>query len=316
MVVRPISLKRLLLRLAAGLLLAACQPAGPAGPASSPGQLRVVATFSILGDLVQNVAGDRIALTVLVGPDGDAHSYEPAPADTRALAEAALIIENGLEFEGWLDDLYTSSGSQAARVAVSDGITPLEAGEQAGEDEHGHGEFDPHLWQSVPNAIQMVRNIAAALAAADPANAAAYRANADAYLAQLDELQRYIENQVASLPAERRKLVTNHDTFAYFAQAYGFTIVGDALGAISTEGGEPSAAQMAQLADLIRAEGVPALFAENVEGSQVIERLAQETGVKIGPPLYTDALSRPGASGDTYLRLMRYNVDSIVGALR
>ncbi len=309
----PVAFKLLSLSLAAALGLAACAPAAPA----DPGRLAVVATFSILGDLVKNVAGDRADVLVLVGPDGDAHSYEPAPGDSRALAEADLIFENGLEFESWLDDLYTSSGSQAARVAVSDGITPLEAGEHAeAADEHGHGEFDPHLWQSVPNAIQMVRNIAAALAAADPANADAYRANADAYLAQLDELQRYIENQVASLPAGRRKLVTNHDTFAYFAQAYGFTIVGDALGAISTEGGEPSAAQMAQLADLIRAEGVPALFAENVEGSQVIERLAQETGVKIGPPLYTDALGRPGTSGDTYLRLMRYNVDSIVGALR
>ncbi|MBL8057777.1 MAG: zinc ABC transporter substrate-binding protein [Anaerolineales bacterium] len=292
--------------LTAGLLLAACQGAAPT-PAAS-GRLTVVATFSILGDLVQRVAGDQVELLVLVGADGDAHSYEPAPTDTRALAEAGLIFENGLGFESWLDDLYAASGSTARRVVASEGLALVAA--------DAPGEFDPHIWQSVPNARQMVKTIQAALADADPAHAGVYQANAEAYLKQLDELHAYILAQTASLPAERRKLVTNHDTFAYFAQAYGFTIVGDALGGSTTEGGEPSAAQMAQLADAIRAAGVPAIFAENVEGSQTVQRLAQETGVKLGPPLYTDALGRPGTPGETYLGLMRYNAEAIVGALR
>lgn len=300
----------LLVRFAAAalaLLLAACQPAATPAPS---GVLRVVATFSILGDLVQNVAGDHVELTVLVGPDGDAHSYEPAPSDLRALAGADLIIENGVEFETWLDDLYAASGSTAQRVVASTAVELLEAAE------HGHGEHDPHVWQSVPNVIAMVAQIEAALAAADSAHTADYQANAAAYRQQLEALHAYIQEQVNTLPAERRKLVTNHDTFGYFARDYGFTIVGTALGSASTEGGEPSAADVTALAEAIRAEGVPAVFAENIEGSRLIERLATETGLRVGPPLYTDALGQPGTAGATYLNLMRYNVDAIVGALR
>ncbi len=306
--------------LAVSLMLAACQPA--ASPAPAADTLNVVATFSILGDLVQNVGGEHITLTVLVGPDGDAHSYEPAPSDLRALAEADLIFENGVEFESWLDDLYTASESKAQRVVTSTGLELLEAGahedDHAAEDgdEHAHGEHDPHIWQSVPNVIAVVAQIQAGLAAADPAHAADYQANAAAYQQELESLHAYIQAQVASLPAERRKLVTNHDTFGYFARDYGFTIVGAALGAVTTEGGEPSAADIAKLAEAIRAEGVPAIFAENVESSRLIERLAAETDLRVGPPLYTDALGQPGTAGATYLNLMRYNVDAIVAALR
>ena len=297
------------------LLLAACQPAPTPAPAS--GQLKVVATFSILGDLVRNVAGDKVALTVLVGPDGDTHTYEPTPGDSRALAEAALVFENGLGFEGWIDELYTSSGSKATRVAASDGIEPLEGQEHRDEEAgHAHGEFDPHLWHSVPNAIQMVKNIRAALAHADPANAATYQANAGAYLTQLEELHQIIIAQINTLPAERRKLVTNHDALGYFAHAYGFTLLGDALGSVSTEAAEPSAAQIASVADGIRQAGVPAIFTENIEGAQVIEQIAKEAGVTVAPPLYTDALGPPGSDGATYLQMMRYNADVIVGALK
>jgi ABC-type Zn uptake system ZnuABC Zn-binding protein ZnuA len=268
-------------------------------------------------------------LLVLVGADGDTHTYEPTPGDSRALAEAALVFENGLEFESWIDELYTASGSKAIRVAASDGIEPLEgeahhdeeddhaeSGTPEAEDEHGHGEFDPHLWHSVSNAIQMVKNIRAALASADPANAATYQANADAFIAKLEELNGYLTAQVSALPAERRKLITNHDALGYFAHAYGFTIVGDALGSVTTEAAEPSAAQIAQVADAIRREGVPAIFTENIEGSQVIEQIAREAGVSVAPPLYTDALGPPGSEGATYLQMMRYNMDVIVNALK
>ncbi|MGQ0603060.1 MAG: metal ABC transporter solute-binding protein, Zn/Mn family [Anaerolineales bacterium] len=310
-------------------LLAACQPTPIVPPApAAASQLKVAATNSILGDLVQNVAGDRVELFVLVGADGDTHTYEPTPGDSRTLAEADLVFENGLEFESWIDDLYTSSGSKAIRVAASDGIEPLEGGEyheEAGhneggtpeaEEEHGHGEFDPHIWHSVPNAIQMVKNIRAALASADAANAAEYQANTDAFIVRLQELDNYLTTQVNTLPAERRKLITNHDALGYFANAYGFTIVGDALGSVSTEAAEPSAAQIAEVADAIRREGVPVLFTENIEGSQVIEQIAREAGVKVAPALYTDALGPAGSEGATYLTMMRYNVDVIVSALR
>jgi zinc/manganese transport system substrate-binding protein len=305
------------------VLLAACQPAPAASPTPATGKLKVVVTYSILGDLVQNVAGDRIELFVLVGADGDTHSYEPTPSDNRRLAEANLVIENGLEFERWIDDLYTASGSKAIRVAASDGVAPLageevhdESGTPEAEDEHGHGKFDPHLWQSVPNAIQMVKNIRAALSSADAANAAVYQANADAFIAKLEELNADITTQVNTLPADSRKLVTNHNALCYFAQAYGFALVGDALGSLSTEVAEPSAAQIAEVTDAIQREGVRAIFTENIEGSQVIEQIAREVGVTVAPALYTDALGPAGSEGDSYLKMMRYNVAVIVNALK
>ncbi|MCS6910014.1 MAG: metal ABC transporter substrate-binding protein [Anaerolineales bacterium] len=303
------------------LALAACAPT--ATPIAG-GKLKVVATYSILGDLVQNVGGDKIGLRVLVGPDSDPHNYEPTPADSVALAEANVVFENGLEFETWLDDLFKASGSQATRVAVSDGIEPikLEAehghGDEHGhEEEHGHehGEYDPHIWQSVANAKQMVRNIQAALIAADPANRATYDSNAQAYLSELEALEAFIKEQVNTLPPERRKLVTSHDTFGYFARDYGFEIVATALHA-TAEGAEPSAQEFAQLVEEIKAAGVPAIFAENTINPGLMERLAAEAGVKLGPTLFTDALSKPGAGGETFIKMMRHNIEAIVGALK
>lgn len=298
------------------LVLAACAPA--AAPAAG-GRLRVVATHSILGDLVQNVGGDKIDLRVLVGPDSDPHSYEPTPADSVALAEAKVVFENGLEFETWLNDLFKASGSRATRVVVSDGIEPIKLDAEHEHEEEGHeeehGEYDPHVWQSVANAKQMVRNIQAALAAADPANRATYDSNAQAYLAELEALEAFIREQVNTLPPERRKLVTSHDTFGYFARDYGFEIVATALPA-TAEVAEPSAQEFARLVEEIRAAGVPAIFAENTINPGLIERLAAEAGVKLGPTLFTDALSRPGAGGETFIKMMRYNVEAMVNALK
>lgn len=322
----------------AGLLLAACAPA--ATPAPTTGKIKVVATYSIVGDMVQNVAGDKIDLRVLVGPDGDAHTFEPTPQDGVALKEARLIVENGLEFETWLDDLYTSSGSQAVRAAVSDGLEPLaapeegehhadehshEEGEAKGTEEahsegeepgHAHGEFDPHIWHSTANAAVMVKNIQNALSTLDPANAAIYKANAEKYLAEIVALENFIKEQVNSLPAERRKLVTTHDTLGYFARAYGFEIVGTALGSISTEAGDPAADELAGLVNDIKAAGVPSIFAENVANEKLMTQIAAEAGVKLAPTLYTDALGPSGSAGETYLKMMRYNVETIVAALR
>lgn len=289
---------------------------------TSGAPLSVVATHSILGDLVANVGGDTIVLTTLVGPDGDTHSYEPIPADTVTLAETDILFENGLGFETWLDALYTSSGSTAERVVVTRDIIPLGfAGEGVAANEEPvvsptpDQELDPHFWQDVANSVSAVAVIRDALAAADPANADLYRSNADDYLAQLDELDQYIVDETAKLPAERRKLVTNHDAFGYFAYRYGYTIEGTALSSFSTDAADPSAEQMRTLVEAIQQTGVPAIFPENIENAELIEQIAREAGVTVGAPLYSDALGQPGTSGDTYLGMMRANIDAIVQAL-
>jgi ABC-type Zn uptake system ZnuABC Zn-binding protein ZnuA len=308
------------------VLLSACGGADTAAPATTvvPAasttneKLDVVATFSILGDLVQNVGGDRVAVRTLVGPGGDAHTFEPSPADSVALSEASLVFENGLGFEPWLDELYTSSGSRATRVVVTERIEPIKAtegGEQAAGDQPGHDESDPHVWSDAGNAIRMVETIRDALAKADTANADTYNANAERYLAELKGLDDFIVAETNKLPSQRRKLVTIHDTFGYFARRYGYEMVGTALGSTSTEAADPSAGELARLIEQIKAAGVPAIFAENVHNPNLMNRIAADAGVKLGPSLYTDALGEPGSEGDTYLKMMRYNVSAIVTAL-
>lgn len=287
------------LALSATLGLTACGNSAATVPAND--RLQVIATYSILGDILQNVGGDRIALRTLVGPNGDTHTFQPSPADSAALADSALIFENGLGFEPWGDDLYAASGSSAPRVVVTEGLEL--------------NKFDPHVWHSVTNVIQMTENIRAALIKADAANAVSYTQNADAYLTQLQALDAWIFKQVQTLPEARRKLVTTHDTFGYFAERYGFEIIGTALASASTESADPSATEIAALVEKIKAAGVPALFAENISNPKLMAQIADEAGVALAPSLYTDALGVPGSAGDTYLRLMRYNVTTIVTAL-
>jgi zinc/manganese transport system substrate-binding protein len=295
-----------------GLLLSACGTAPAAPPSagsesSTAAKVSVVATHSILGDMTQQVGGELITLRVLVGPGGDAHTFEPTPEDAQALADAKIIFENGLEFEGWIDDLYTASGSSATRAVVSEGITPLEL---------AAGERDPHIWHDVTNAITMVEHIAAGLAKADPTNASTYTANAQRYIAQLKDLDIFIQQEVATLPAERRKLVTSHDTFSYFAKRYGFEVIGSGLGSVSTESADPSPAVLADLVSDIRAAAVPTIFAENVSNPEIMQAIAREAGVTLAPTLYTDALGEPGSTGASYVEMMRFNVTTIVNALR
>lgn len=281
------------------------------GPNASPSdKLAVVATHSILGDLVQQIGGTAIDLTVLVGPDGDTHTFEPSPADGVHLTKASLIFENGMGYEPWLTDLYSATNSQAQQVVISAAITPrmIANSEQ--------GDVDPHIWHSVPNAQLMVQAIQAELVSADPAHATVYNANADAYQAQLAELDGWIRTQVATIPPANRKLVTSHDTFGYFAETYGFEVLGTAIGSLSTESGDANAAQIAALVTEIRKTGVPAIFAENIHNPQLMEQIAREAGVTLAPALYTDALGAPASAGDSYLKLMRYNVATIVQALQ
>lgn len=303
--------KFLVIWVSLALGLAACQPTPTPRVASRP--LNVIATHSILGDWVSAVGGEAIHLSVLVPAGGDAHTFAPTAADSVALAEADLLFENGLGFETWLDDVYAASASQAKRIVVTDAIEPLAAAEEAGHADE-QGAFDPHAWHSVANAIQMVKAIREALMQTDPANAALYQANAEVYLAQLQELDAWIFEQAKSLPADRRKLVTTHDTFGYFAARYGFEIVGTLL-PTTTEGASPSAQAVAELVEAVRAAHIPAVFAENVSANSLLAQVANEAGVKVVATLYTDALGPIGSEGETYLKLMRFNVTTIVKAL-
>jgi zinc/manganese transport system substrate-binding protein len=281
-------------------------------PAGAQEKLPVATTFSILGDFVQNVGGARIALTTLVGPDGDAHVYSATPADAKKVAEAKIVFTNGLGFEGWMERLVKASGSKATLVVATKGIKPRT---MAGGHGHGHGhahEVDAHAWQSVANARIYVTNIRDALIAADPAGKAEYDANATAYLAKLDALEKDIRAAVASVPPARRKIITSHDAFGYFQAAYGIEFI--APQGVSTET-EASARDVARIIRQIKAQKIPAVFLENVSDPRLVRRISDEAGVKIGGTLFSDALSGPDGPAPTYIDMMRHNVRQLTDAL-
>jgi zinc/manganese transport system substrate-binding protein len=282
-------------------------------PAEKP---KVVATFSILGDLAQNVGGDRVEVSTLVGPDGDAHVYSPTPADGRRLADAALVVANGLKLEGWMGRLIKSSGTKARVVEAAKGVQPIKAEEHGhGHDhghDHGHAELDPHAWQSVANVKLYVANIRDGLVAADPAGKALYEANAAAYLARLDDLDKEVRAAVERIPRDRRKIITSHDAFGYFQKAYGIVFV--APQGVSTEA-EASAKDVGKIIRQIRREKLPAVFLETVSDPRLAERIAKESGAKIGGRLYSDALSPPDGPAGTYIDMMRHNIRALGAAL-
>jgi zinc/manganese transport system substrate-binding protein len=293
-------------------LLLASFLAFAAMPALAQDELPVVATFSILGDLVKNVGGERIALTTLVGPDGDAHVYSATPADAKNLADAKVVFINGLGYEGWMDRLVKASGTKAPLVTATRGIkTQRMAGDAHGHG-HAHDETDPHAWQSAANVKIYVANIRDALSAADPAGKAAYEANARAYSEKLDVLDKEIRAAVNSIPKARRKVITSHDAFAYFRAAYGIDFV--APQGVSTES-EASAQDVAKIIRQIRAQKIPAVFLENVSDPRLVRRIADETGAKIGGTLYSDALSDEKGPAGTYIDMMRHNLRQFAAAL-
>ena len=265
-------------------------------------RLNVVASFSIPGDFVRNVGGDRVNVTTLVGPNADVHVYTPAPADAKTIADAKLVIVNGLGLEGWLPRLVQSASGKAAIIAASNGIAPLKLGTDA----------DPHAWQSVSNAKIYVANIRDALAAADPADAAVFRANAVRYLAELDALEAEVRTAVAKIPPERRKVISTHDAFGYFAEAYGIAFIAP-LG-VSTET-EPSARDIAQIIDQIKKTKIPAVFLENMSDGRLIGRIAAETGAKVGGTLISDALTDEKGDSPTYIAMVRHNIRALTNAL-
>jgi zinc/manganese transport system substrate-binding protein len=271
-------------------------------PARAQNRISVVASFSILGDFVKNVGGDRVRVTTLVGRDGDAHVYTPAPADASKIGEAKLLVINGLGLEGWLPRLLQSSGSGAPIITATKGIAPLKSGSGA----------DPHAWQSVVNAKIYVANIADALEAADPADAGTFRANAQAYLTKLDALDREVRDAVARIPQARRRVISTHDAFGYFAAAYGIEFVAP-LG-VSTES-DASARDIAAIITAIKTEKIPAVFLENISDDRMIRRIAAETGARVGGMLFSDSLTGEKGDAPTYIDMVRHNIRALTSAL-
>lgn len=273
-----------------------------ASPLHAAERINVVASFSILGDFVRNVGGDRINLTTLVGADSDVHVYTPAPADAKRIAGAKLVIVNGFGLEGWLPRLVQSAGSKATVVTASAGITPLKLG----------AAVDPHAWQSVPNAKIYVTDITKALTAAAPDDADFFRAQEKAYLEKLETLDREVREAVAKIPPERRKVISTHDAFGYFSAEYGIQFIAP-LG-VSTET-EPSARDIAAIIGQIKAQKTPAVFLENISDDRLIRRIAAETGARIGGTLISDGLTVEKGPAPTYIDMVRHNIKALTSAL-
>jgi zinc/manganese transport system substrate-binding protein len=265
-------------------------------------RVNVVASFSILGDFVKNVGGERVRVTTLVGPDGDVHVYTPAPADAKKVADAKLLVINGLGLEGWLPRLLQASGSKAPIIVATRNIAPLKQGSDA----------DPHAWQSVANAKVYVTNIRDALGAADPADAETFRANTEGYLTQLDALDREVREAIGKIPESRRKVISTHDAFGYFASAYGIEFVAP-LG-VSTES-EASARDIAGIITQIKTAKIPAVFLENISDPRLIRQIAAETGARVGGTLYSDSLTGEKRDAPTYIDMVRHNIRALTSAL-
>ena len=284
---------------------------------AAAGQLKAIASFSILGDLAKAVGGDRVEVVTLVGPNGDAHVYEPKPADAASASMADVVLVNGLGFEGFIERLAKASSTKASIVEVSKGVKTIEAaGEgheaEATDTERHHGGIDPHAFQSVPNVRIYVKNIADAFCAADAADCAVFKANAAAYDIKLAALDADIRAAVASIPERKRVIITSHDAFGYFAHEYGLKFL--APEGISTDS-EASASDVAKLIDQLRADKASALFVENISDPRLVNQISAETGIKVGGALYSDALSAADGTAGTYIEMMRYNVGTIKGAI-
>jgi zinc/manganese transport system substrate-binding protein len=296
----PLLPRRALLR--AALLL----PVAAAASARAAGKMTVVASFSILADLVGNVGGDRVKVIALVGPDSDVHVYSPTPADAKTVATARLIVVNGLGLEGWMMRLVEATGSKAPVVVASRGVAPL------ARDGKDGSRVDPHAWQSVANAKIYVANIRDGLAAVDPAGKDAYAANAAAYLVQLDALDAQVKAGIARIPPAQRNIVTSHDAFAYFGAAYGVRFIAPES---VVAGSEASAREVAAIVTRIRRQHTRTLFAENISDPRLLQQIARESGAAIDGTLYSDALSPPSGPAATYIALMRNNLRQFVRAL-
>ena len=278
------------------------------GTATATEKIPVTASFSILGDLVHVVGGDRVTVTTLVGPNEDAHSFEPKPADAKAILSTRLLVINGLGFEPWVQKLARSAGYKGETLVASKGVFG-----RSMKDEKGHAEQDPHAWQAPQNVVLYVRNIAAGLSRVDAAGAATYQANADAYVKELQTLDTWTQEQFSAIPDARRKVITSHDAFGYFAAQYRIKFL--APQGVSTDA-EPSAKQVAQLIKQIQREKIRAVFVENMSNPKLIEQLSKDAGATVGASLYSDALSAADQPGATYLQMMRHNVTQLAVGMK
>jgi ABC-type Zn uptake system ZnuABC Zn-binding protein ZnuA len=286
-------------------------PVLPPMPDASPRSgepVTVVATTPILADIVKQIGGDRVVVESLLPANADPHDFEPKPADIVKLEDADLIVEHGLMLDEWAADLVISAGNEEVVVAT-DGVPTLPTNEE------GFPSGDPHVWFDPTNVKIMASNIAAALSAFDPDGTASYLARLDAYIQQLDALDGWIAAQIATIPPERRKLVTNHDAFGYFVNRYGLTFVGSVIPSLDSRS-EPSAKETADLIERIKSEGVPAIFTEAALNPELEEELAKQAGVTVVPNLYGDNLGEAGSGSDTYIGLMVTDTLLIVNALR
>jgi len=284
----------------------------PGLPAAAQTPIKAVATFSILGDLLSEVAGDKVVLSVLVGADMDAHAYQPRPTDARMLADAQLLVSNGLGFEGWIDRLAKAAPFKGRAVVASTGVATLAAGSGHGHGHsHAHGP-DPHCWQDVQRVRTYVANIAKGLADADPANAAHYKERAAEVDRRLVELDTWVKAEIARVPADKRRAITGHDSFRYFSAAYGVKFQSPRGYNTSSE---PSARDVALLIREAREQRIKALFVENMTNPGLVDQIAKESGAIVGPRLYTDALSGPNGPAPTYEKMMRHNVTALVAGM-
>lgn len=306
-------------RLAALVSVITLTPFGMASAFAEP--LKVVASFSVIEDFAKNVGGDRVEITTIVGPDGDAHVYEPKPADAVAMSKADVVLVNGLHFEGFLQRLVEASATKATVVELTKGVEPIKMKEEeehaegeagGGHDHHHHGDLDPHAFQSIANAKIYVKNIADAFCTADAAGCDSYKANADAYTQKLTETEGEVKAAIASIPEGKRTIITSHDAFGYFEHEYGLTFL--APEGISTEA-EPSAADVAKLIRQVKEDKASAVFVENITNTRLIEQIASETGLKVGGTLYSDALSPKDGPASTYIDMMHNNIATIKGAI-
>lgn len=315
----------------------------PTNSASSPqatsgtggamaGKLNVIVTTTQIKSMAESVAGDLATVRSILPPGADAHDFEPKPSDVQAISESALVLKNGVGLDDWVDKIITNAGGQRPLVTVSEGVplreaSELEEGEEhegeatkgagtpeehEGEEEHGQ---DPHVWFSVTNAMTMTRNIRDALVEVDPANAGKYDANTTAYLSKLEELDKYIIGQIATIPPDKRKIVTNHDAFGYYLERYGLQFVGSIIPSMSTEA-QPSAQDVAELIGKIKSENIGAIFLESSISPDLAKQIGADAGVRVVDTLYGDSMGEPGSPGATYEGMMRFNTDAIVAALK
>ena len=289
-------------------VFAICAAAAGFTPAFAADKLPVMASFSILGDLVQVVGGDRVAVTTLVGPDEDAHAFEPKPADAKNLLQTRLLVTNGLGFEPWAQKLVKSGGYKGRSLVASQGIKT-----RTMLDEKGKSETDPHAWQDPTMTVAYVRNIAAALSKLDPAGAGTYQVNSEAYVKHHEALDAESKTAFAAIAADKRKVITSHDAFGYFGARYGIRFL--APQDMSTEA-EPSAKEVAKLIKQIQKEKIKTVFVENMSNPKLLAQLSKDAGVTVGPALYVDALSKAGGPADTYLKLMRHNAAQLAAGIK